>query len=291
MLGTGARRQTVGFLGWFGPARPRIDRVRRDPDRGRAACRTTTSSSPTVMITIGLSVLAHGLTAAPLANRYAAWFESHPRDSQPKLESGAATHVRWRTPTRHPGPDRPALSDPPVYAARRPGIRKDRIAIEVGGRHVDRTPTSVDGTEGVETAVSYRVATVDELQDIPYRQDTHMRPVRHHLGITAFGTNAWTATKEGDRLMPEHAEDEGSRGAVRRPPRHGRGSRSTATPSTRLQGRSCSSGRKYPDSLRGRGGDDGARGRQQGRGSLTRPAAGRCGPSSIPRTRPATTRA
>jgi mannose-6-phosphate isomerase-like protein (cupin superfamily) len=59
-------------------------------------------------------------------------------------------------------------------------------------------------------AVSYRVATIDELQDIAYRQDTHMRPVRHHLGITAFGTNAWTAANEGDRLMPEHQEDEGS---------------------------------------------------------------------------------
>jgi mannose-6-phosphate isomerase-like protein (cupin superfamily) len=58
--------------------------------------------------------------------------------------------------------------------------------------------------------VSYRVATVDELQDIAYRQDTHMRPVRHHLGITAFGTNAWTAANEGDRLMPEHAEDAGT---------------------------------------------------------------------------------
>ena len=56
-------------------------------------------------------------------------------------------------------------------------------------------------------AVSYRVATIDELQDIAYRQDTHMRPVRHHLGITAFGTNAWTAAIEGDRLMPEHEED------------------------------------------------------------------------------------
>ncbi len=57
--------------------------------------------------------------------------------------------------------------------------------------------------------MSYRVATIDELQDIAYRQDTHMRPVRHHLGITAFGTNAWTAANEGDRLMPEHREDEG----------------------------------------------------------------------------------
>jgi mannose-6-phosphate isomerase-like protein (cupin superfamily) len=58
--------------------------------------------------------------------------------------------------------------------------------------------------------VSYRVATVDELQDIAYRQDTHMRPVRHHLGITAFGTNAWTSANEGDRLVPEHQEDEGN---------------------------------------------------------------------------------
>jgi mannose-6-phosphate isomerase-like protein (cupin superfamily) len=56
---------------------------------------------------------------------------------------------------------------------------------------------------------SYRVAMVDELQDIAYREDTHMRPVRHHFGISAFGTNAWTVAKPGDRLMPEHAEDEG----------------------------------------------------------------------------------
>jgi mannose-6-phosphate isomerase-like protein (cupin superfamily) len=58
--------------------------------------------------------------------------------------------------------------------------------------------------------VSYRVATIDELQDIAYREDTHMRPVRHHLGISAFGSNAWTAAREGDRVMPEHQEDEGS---------------------------------------------------------------------------------
>src|SRR4029077_16826766 len=57
---------------------------------------------------------------------------------------------------------------------------------------------------------SYRVATIDELQDIAYREDTHMRPVRHHLGITAFGTNTWTAANQGDRLMPEHQEDEGN---------------------------------------------------------------------------------
>ncbi len=34
-----------------------------------------------------------------------------------------------------------------------------------------------------------------------------MRPVRHHLGITAFGTNAWRGENVGDRLVPSHAED------------------------------------------------------------------------------------
>ena len=106
MHGTGARRPTVGFLGWFGP-------------RGLASIvfaviLTETGGLPhesmivtTVVITIALSVLAHGLTAAPLADRYAAWFESHPKDSLPPLESASTTHVRWRRPAvrdRAPNP-------------------------------------------------------------------------------------------------------------------------------------------------------------------------------------------
>src|ERR687884_1889718 len=55
----------------------------------------------------------------------------------------------------------------------------------------------------------YTVARIDEIEGFDYRQGTRMRPVRHHLGITAFGTNAWTADKVGDRLFPEHQEDEG----------------------------------------------------------------------------------
>jgi tetratricopeptide (TPR) repeat protein len=45
---------------------------------------------------------------------------------------------------------------------------------------------------------------IDEMDDgrCPYR------PVRHHLGITAFGVNAWTARKTGDRIINEHDEDE-----------------------------------------------------------------------------------
>jgi NhaP-type Na+/H+ or K+/H+ antiporter len=107
MLGTGARRPTVGFLGWFGP-------------RGLASIvfaviLVETGGLPheniivtAVVITIGLSVLAHGLTAAPLASRYATWFASHPRDSLPTLESRSTTHVRWRTPAaRRAGNDSP----------------------------------------------------------------------------------------------------------------------------------------------------------------------------------------
>ena len=93
-----------------------------------------------------------------------------------------------------------------------------------------------------EAAVTYQVASVDELQDIDYRQDTHMRPVRHRFGITAFGTNAWTAANVGDRLMPEHEEDEGSEelyscfAATL-------DSRSTETPLTHRRERWCSSRR------------------------------------------------
>ena len=41
-----------------------------------------------IYLTVGLSVFAHGLTAAPLAERYARWYEAHPRDKLP----------RWRAP-------------------------------------------------------------------------------------------------------------------------------------------------------------------------------------------------
>ena len=34
------------------------------------------------------------------------------------------------------------------------------------------------------------------------------RPVRHHLGITSFGINAWTAREAGDRIINEHDEAE-----------------------------------------------------------------------------------
>jgi hypothetical protein len=51
-----------------------------------------------IYLTLGLSVLAHGLSAAPLANRYARWYEQHPRDKPPPMESVPAEVTRARGP-------------------------------------------------------------------------------------------------------------------------------------------------------------------------------------------------
>ena len=51
-----------------------------------------------IYLTVGLSVFAHGLTAAPLAGRYARWYEQHPDDMAPPFESAPAEVTRVRGP-------------------------------------------------------------------------------------------------------------------------------------------------------------------------------------------------
>jgi NhaP-type Na+/H+ or K+/H+ antiporter len=97
MQGTGARRPTVGFLGWFGP-RGLASIVFAVIVAEEGGLPHENVIVATTALTIGLSVLAHGVTAAPLAGRYAAWFRSHPKESRPQLEILSTTHVRWRTP-------------------------------------------------------------------------------------------------------------------------------------------------------------------------------------------------
>ena len=53
----------------------------------------------------------------------------------------------------------------------------------------------------------YAVAHLDEIDELDDGR-CPMRPVRHHLGITAFGVNAWTARDAGDRIINEHDESE-----------------------------------------------------------------------------------
>jgi NhaP-type Na+/H+ or K+/H+ antiporter len=95
MIGTHARPPTLGFLGWFGP-------------RGLASIVFAVivieeANLPNehlivlaIYLTVGLSVFAHGLTASPLADRYARWFEQHPRDKPPAMESAPAEVTRAR---------------------------------------------------------------------------------------------------------------------------------------------------------------------------------------------------
>ena len=53
----------------------------------------------------------------------------------------------------------------------------------------------------------YAVAHLDEIDELDDGRCL-MRPVRHHLGITSFGVNAWTAREAGDRIINEHDESE-----------------------------------------------------------------------------------
>jgi tetratricopeptide (TPR) repeat protein len=53
----------------------------------------------------------------------------------------------------------------------------------------------------------YSVARLEEIAEVDDGREP-FRPVRHHLGITAFGITTWTARSAGDRIINEHAEDE-----------------------------------------------------------------------------------
>jgi tetratricopeptide (TPR) repeat protein len=55
---------------------------------------------------------------------------------------------------------------------------------------------------------NFAVSHLDEIEPLEGPDEVPIRPVRHHFGISAFGVNAWTAKNAGDRIIPEHDEDE-----------------------------------------------------------------------------------
>ena len=94
LLGTHARAQTVAFVGWFGP-------------RGLASIvfaviveDTYQAHGDTLLtaayLTVGLSVLLHGLSAAPLVSRYSAWYRAASVERVPAMESEPAHEHRAR---------------------------------------------------------------------------------------------------------------------------------------------------------------------------------------------------
>jgi NhaP-type Na+/H+ or K+/H+ antiporter len=97
MLGSRARAPTTGFLGWFGP-RGLASIVFAVIVVEESALPHQSLIVDAVYLTVGLSVLAHGLSAAPLAGRYAEWYESHPRHIAPPMESASTEVTRPRGP-------------------------------------------------------------------------------------------------------------------------------------------------------------------------------------------------
>ena len=96
MWGTKARPPTVAFLGWFGP-RGLASIVFAVIVVEEAQLPHTETIVLVTYVTVGLSVLLHGLTAAPLAARYANWYRSKPSDQLPPMESVSAAPQRWRS--------------------------------------------------------------------------------------------------------------------------------------------------------------------------------------------------
>lgn len=94
LAGTGARWPTRLFVGWFGP-------------RGLAsvvfALMVLESGMPharpllvTVIVTVGLSVFLHGISAMPFIAIYHRWFESHRSDPRSAVEAEPAPMPRQR---------------------------------------------------------------------------------------------------------------------------------------------------------------------------------------------------
>jgi hypothetical protein len=65
--------------------------------------------------------------------------------------------------------------------------------------------TLQEGTD--DPMAGYSVAHLDDIEEFS-DAGCHYRPIRHHLGITAFGVTAWTARAAGDRVINEHDEDD-----------------------------------------------------------------------------------
>jgi len=96
MIGSGLRRVSVSFLGWFGP-------------RGLASIifvelvveNELPSSgliSQVVMVTVALSVLLHGLSAWPASEAYGRWFDRRVAAGETLVESEEVTSVPVRRP-------------------------------------------------------------------------------------------------------------------------------------------------------------------------------------------------
>ena len=134
MWGTRARPPTVGFLGWFGP-RGLASIVFAVIVIDESALPHEALIVHAIYFTVGLSVLAHGISAAPLADRYARWYERHPHDRRPPMESTPAEAGRPRGPATAP-----TRRPPPIRSRSKRSARCPRSSLRQAGRP-GRAPT------------------------------------------------------------------------------------------------------------------------------------------------------
>jgi NhaP-type Na+/H+ or K+/H+ antiporter len=91
MIGSHAHPVTVLFLGWFGP-RGLASIVFGVVVVEGAQLPHVAALVTTITVTVAISVVAHGVTAAPLARRYATWSSASP----PRMEHLPVPDQRWR---------------------------------------------------------------------------------------------------------------------------------------------------------------------------------------------------
>ena len=58
-----------------------------------------------------------------------------------------------------------------------------------------------------------RAIPLDEIPVVETEEEAPWRPIRHHLGVRAFGVNAWVGPREGDEVIEDHRETEGGAAA------------------------------------------------------------------------------
>ena len=109
LLGSGLRFATVGYVGWFGP------RGLASIVLGLVVLEQHIPGGPAlgnvVALTVGLSVLAHGVTAVPLAGRYARWYGAAAMGT-PDLRESAAVQTREIHTSTQPAGETADTPDP-----------------------------------------------------------------------------------------------------------------------------------------------------------------------------------
>ncbi|WP_438853455.1 cation:proton antiporter [Agromyces sp. M3QZ16-3] len=94
LVGSGARRPTVGFIGWFGPrGLASLVFALLAAERGVPEGETVLTA---VVVTVALSIILHGLTSVPFVDVYQRWYDANTPTGSAAGESVPSTLPRRR---------------------------------------------------------------------------------------------------------------------------------------------------------------------------------------------------